>query len=36
VEEGLKGIESVVIKPYKTDMYVRYVADVFCHPTIKK
>jgi endonuclease YncB( thermonuclease family) len=36
VEERLKGIEFVVIKTYKTDMYGRYVADVFYHPTIKK
>jgi len=36
VEERLKGIEFVVIKTYKTDMYGRYVADIFYHPTIKK
>lgn len=36
VEERLKDIEFVVIKTYKTDMYGRYVADVFYHPTIKK
>jgi endonuclease YncB( thermonuclease family) len=36
VEEKLKGIEFVVIKTYKTDMYGRYVTDIFYHPTIKK
>jgi endonuclease YncB( thermonuclease family) len=36
VEDRLKGIEFVVIKTYKTDMYGRYVADVFYHPTIKR
>ncbi len=36
VEERLKDIEFIVIKTYKTDMYGRYVADVFYHPTIKK
>lgn len=36
VEEKLKDIESIVIKTYKTDMYGRFVADVFYHPTIKK
>jgi hypothetical protein len=36
VEERLKGLEFVVIKTYKTDMYGRYVADVFYHPTIKR
>ena len=36
VEERLKGIEFVVIKTYKTDIYGRYVADVFYHPVIKK
>ena len=36
MEDHLKGIEFVVIKTYKTDMYGRYVADVFYHPTIKK
>jgi len=36
VQNRLKGIEFVVIKTYKTDMYGRYVADVFYHPTIKK
>jgi endonuclease YncB( thermonuclease family) len=36
VEETLKGIEFVVIKTYKTDIYGRYVADVFYHPTIKR
>jgi endonuclease YncB( thermonuclease family) len=35
VEEKLKDIEFIVIKTYKTDMYGRYVADVFYHPTIK-
>ena len=34
VEDRLKGIEFVVIKTYKTDMYGRYVADVFYSPTI--
>jgi len=36
VEEKLKGVEFVVIKTYKTDMYGRYVSDIFYHPTIKK
>lgn len=36
VEAKLKGIEFIVIKTYKTDMYGRYVADVCYHPTIKK
>lgn len=36
VEEKLKDIEFVVIKTYKTDMYGRFVADVFYHPTVKK
>src|SRR3989338_6227835 len=36
VEEKLKGVEFIVIKTYKTDMYGRYVADIFYHPTIKK
>ncbi|MBI2083729.1 MAG: hypothetical protein HYT76_09240 [Deltaproteobacteria bacterium] len=36
VEGRLRDIEFVVIKTYKTDMYGRYVADVFYHPTIKK
>ena len=36
VEEKLKDIEFIVIKTYKTDMYGRFVADVFYHPTIKK
>jgi endonuclease YncB( thermonuclease family) len=36
VQEKLKDIEFIVIKTYKTDMYGRYVADVFYHPTIKK
>lgn len=36
VEDRLKDIEFIVIKTYKTDMYGRYVADVFYHPTIKK
>ncbi len=36
VEGRLKDIEFIVIKTYKTDMYGRYVADVFYHPTIQK
>lgn len=36
VQEKLRDIEFIVIKTYKTDMYGRYVADVFYHPTIKK
>ncbi|OGQ29450.1 MAG: hypothetical protein A3D98_00065, partial [Deltaproteobacteria bacterium RIFCSPHIGHO2_12_FULL_44_21] len=36
VQEKLKDIEFIVIKTYKTDMYGRFVADVFYHPTIKK
>ena len=36
VQEKLKDIEFIVIRTYKTDMYGRYVADVFYHPTIKK
>lgn len=35
VEKKLKDIEFIVIKTYKTDMYGRYVADVFYHPTLK-
>lgn len=34
VEEKLKGIPFVVIKTYKTDIYGRYVADVFYHPSL--
>ena len=36
MEERLKEIKFMVIKTYKTDMYGRYVVDVFYHPTIKK
>lgn len=36
VEGRLKDIEFVVIKTYKTDIYGRYVADLFYHPTIKR
>ncbi len=36
VEDKLKGIPFIVIKTYKTDMYGRYVADVFYHPTLKE
>ena len=36
VEEKLKGIEYLVVKTYKTDLYGRYVSDIFYHPTIKK
>jgi endonuclease YncB( thermonuclease family) len=34
VEEKLKEIPFVVVKTYKTDIYGRYVADVFYHPSI--
>lgn len=36
VEKRLSGIEFIVIKTYKTDMYGRYVADVCYHPTLKE
>lgn len=36
VAEKLKDIKFVVIKTYKTDMYGRYVSDIFYQPTIKK
>jgi endonuclease YncB( thermonuclease family) len=32
VEKKLKGLEFVVVRTYKTDMYGRYVADVLYHP----
>ncbi|MBF0103727.1 MAG: thermonuclease family protein [Deltaproteobacteria bacterium] len=35
VAEQLKDIPFIVIKTYKTDMYGRYVADVFYSPTLK-
>lgn len=35
VEDRLKDIPFIVIKTYKTDMYGRFVADVFYHPTLK-
>lgn len=34
VEEKLQEIPFIVIKTYKTDIYGRYVADVFYHPSI--
>ncbi len=34
VEKKLEGLPFVVIKTYKTDMYGRYVVDVFYHPTL--
>lgn len=36
VQEKLKDIPFIVIKTYKTDMYGRFVADVFYHPTLSK
>ncbi|MBI4367716.1 MAG: thermonuclease family protein [Deltaproteobacteria bacterium] len=36
VQEKLKDIAFVVVKTWKTDLYGRYVADIFYHPTIKK
>lgn len=36
VEDKLKGIPFVVLKSYKTDIYGRFVADVFYHPTLEK
>jgi len=36
VQDKLKDIPFVVIKTYKTDMYGRFVADVFYHPTLTK
>lgn len=36
VQKKLEGLPFVVIKTYKTDMYGRYVSDVFYHPTITK
>lgn len=35
VADKLKDIPFIVIKTYKTDMYGRFVADVFYHPTLK-
>jgi endonuclease YncB( thermonuclease family) len=35
VEEKLKGLPFIVIRTYKTDLYGRYVADIFYHPTHK-
>ncbi len=36
VQKKLEGLDFVVIKTYKTDMYGRYVSDIFYHPTIKE
>ena len=36
VENKLKDIPFVVLKTYKTDIYGRFVADVFYHPTMTK
>lgn len=36
VQKKLEGLPFVVIKTYKTDMYGRYVSDVFYHPTVTK
>lgn len=36
VQDKLKDIPFLVIKTYKTDLYGRYVADVFYHPTLLK
>ncbi|MBI4411310.1 MAG: thermonuclease family protein [Deltaproteobacteria bacterium] len=36
VQEKLTDIPFIVVKTYKTDMYGRFVADVFYHPTISK
>ncbi len=36
VEEKLKDIPFVALKTYKTDIYGRYVSDIFYHPTINK
>jgi endonuclease YncB( thermonuclease family) len=36
VQDKLKDIPFVVIKTYKTDIYGRYVGDVFYHPTLDK
>ncbi len=34
VQKKLEGLPFVVIKTYKTDMYGRYVVDLFYHPTL--
>ncbi|MBX7149832.1 hypothetical protein K1X76_12245 [bacterium] len=34
VEEKLKDLPFIIIKTYKTDMYQRYVSDIFYHPTL--
>jgi len=36
VEGKLKDIGFIVLKSYKTDIFGRYVADIFYHPTIAK
>ena len=36
VEDKLKDIPFVALKTYKTDIYGRYVSDIFYHPTISK
>jgi len=36
VQDKLKDIPFIVIKTYKTDMYGRFVADVFYHSTLTK
>ncbi len=36
VEEKLKDLDFVVIKSYKTDIYGRYVVDLFYHPALSK
>ena len=36
VEEKLKDIGFIVLKTYKTDIYGRYVVDIFYHPTIDR
>ena len=36
VEEKLSGLDFVVLKTYKTDLYGRYVVDLFYHPTLSQ
>ena len=36
VQDKLSGLEFVVLKSYKTDLYGRYVIDLFYHPTLSQ
>jgi len=36
VTKVLAKADFIVLKTYQVDMYYRYVADVFYHPTLKR